>query len=205
MSLLGRTPRPLGRQNRKERDDRVFVIATDDTYAPRQYFEAFNLARMKVHVVPTEDGRCAAADVLKRIKEVIENGRARGDLRDDDQFWMVIDTDHYAHGPHARAFSTALKEAREAKIHAAVSNPCFELWLLLHVAEVTTQLADADAVADELRRVLGSYDKTAIPTEALLPHVQQAIARAQRLDQGAGGWPQTTGTQVHLLVEQLSA
>jgi hypothetical protein len=36
-----------------------------------------------------------------------------------------------------------------------------------------------------------------------MPGVDAAIARAERLNTGAAGWPQTTGTQVHLLVRLL--
>lgn len=206
MSLLGRPPRPLARQNRKQRDDRLFVIATDDTYAPKQYFEAFNLSRIKIHVVATSDGRCAAIDVLARLKEVIAGGKDRGDLRDDDQFWMIVDTDHYTQGPHVANFSKALKEAADAGIRTAVSNPCFELWLLLHVRDVKEQLASATDVAVALKNDLGSYNKTKVPADRLVPHVQVAILRAASLDVGVvGGWPQSTGTQVHLLAEALTA
>jgi hypothetical protein len=206
VSLLSRAARPLGRQNRRERDDRVFVIATDDTYAPRQYFEAFNLQRIKIHVVATHDGRCAAADVLTRMKAVIEDGMARGDLRADDQFWLVLDTDHYTQGTHVPAFKTALKEALEAGIRTAVSNPCFELWLLLHVREVMEQFANAKEVAAALQAEFGAYDKTNVPAARLLAGLELAIKRAQSLDVGVeGGWPQKTGTQVHLLAAELTA
>ncbi|MDP3234798.1 MAG: RloB family protein [Myxococcales bacterium] len=183
----------------------MFVIATDDTYAPRQYFEAFNLQRIKIHVVATDNGRCAAADVLTRMKEVIEDGRARGDLRDDDQFWLVLDTDHYTQGTHVPAFKSALKEALEAGIRTAVSKPCFELWLLLHVREVKEQFENADEVAAALQAELGAYNKTNVPGAQLVPNVRLAITRARTLDVGVeGGWPQNTGTQVHLLADQLT-
>jgi hypothetical protein len=53
MSLLNRKPLSIGRAQRSLRDDRVFVVATDDTYAPQQYFEHLALARVKVIVLPT--------------------------------------------------------------------------------------------------------------------------------------------------------
>jgi hypothetical protein len=183
----------------------MFVIATDDTYAPKQYFDALHLpARVRVHVVPTgDDGQCAASDVLNRLKRLRKEQGERGDVQEDDQFWMVVDTDHYATGRHTATFSAALKEARDADVRTAVSNPCFELWLLLHLCEVTEQFATAAEVARALAMKLGSYSKTNIPAGALIPHVRDAIERARHLDEGHGGWPQGTGTQVHLLVEQL--
>jgi hypothetical protein len=38
MSLVQRQPRPLTRDAVSLRDDRLFIVACDDTYAPKQYF-----------------------------------------------------------------------------------------------------------------------------------------------------------------------
>lgn len=204
MSLLPpRKPRPLGRQRRRQRDDRLFIIATEDTYAPKQYFAAFNLARVTIEVVETNNAQSAAAHVVARLKSVVEDSRQRGDVRDDDQFWVVLDTDHWTAPNHVAAFSKAIKEARDAGFHIAVSNPCFELWLLLHVADVSLPVGDADSVEAQLRAALGGYNKKNVPAARLVPHVDVAVARAKLLDVGAGGWPQTVGTQVHLLVAEL--
>lgn len=204
MSLLHRPHRPLARRSRGARDDRLFVIATEDTYAPRQYFHAFKLSRVKVHVVPTEDGCSSAAAVLSRLKAEHEKAKRLGDLQDEDQFWMVCDTDHYCQGAHLRSFANALKEARDAAFRVVVSNPCFELWLLLHVAEAPPVPTDAAAVEATLRATLGHYDKTNTPALRLLEGLAGAIERARRLDVGANGWPQSVGTQMHLLIEELT-
>lgn len=119
----------------------------------------------------------------------------------------VLDTDHYTQGTHVPAFKTALKEAMEAGIRTAVSNPCFELWLLLHVREVKEQFANAKEVAAALHaELVGAYDKTNVPAARLLVGLELAITRARTLDVGVeGGWPQKTGTQVHLLAAELTA
>jgi hypothetical protein len=105
----------------------LFIIACDDTYAPKQYFDFFQLPRVQVHMVPAEGGRCAAQDVLARLLAV--------DHEDDDQRWLLLDTDHYIQGPHLAAFTSAISEARRQGIHVALSRPCFDLWLLLHHVE----------------------------------------------------------------------
>lgn len=56
MSLTHRLPRPLRRDAGGFRDDRLFLVACDDTYAPHQYFKAFRIPRVQVHVIPTVDG-----------------------------------------------------------------------------------------------------------------------------------------------------
>ena len=57
---------PLSRDPHTFRDDRLFIIACDDTYAPKQYFDFFRLPRIQVHVVPTTDGTSNAQAVLDR-------------------------------------------------------------------------------------------------------------------------------------------
>ena len=39
MSLTRRKARPLKRDGTRLRDDRLFIVACDDTYAPKQYFD----------------------------------------------------------------------------------------------------------------------------------------------------------------------
>lgn len=206
MTLLNRPTRALARSIRRERrEQRLFFVATEDTYAPRQYFAGLPLGyRIKVHVLERADpSKCSAADVLEQLKELQRAKAQQGDVLDGDEFWMVIDTDHYAQGQHTKSFSNALKEAKDAGFHTAVSNPCFELWLLLHVAEPQPDLRSCADVEGQLRAALGSYNKANVEAARLVPHVHQAIERARQLTQAAGGWPQTMGTQVHLLVERL--
>ena len=54
MSLLNRRPISIGREQREFRDDRVFVVATDDTFAPEQYFKHLALRRVRVLVLPAD-------------------------------------------------------------------------------------------------------------------------------------------------------
>ena|ERR1700723_2495330 len=70
MSLLNRQPKPIPTRDRDPsslRDDRLFIIACDDTYAPQQYFGFFRLTQVQIHVVPTLDNTSSAEAVLKRL------------------------------------------------------------------------------------------------------------------------------------------
>jgi hypothetical protein len=56
MSLLNRQPRPIPSRDKDPaslRDDRLFIIACDDTYAPQQYFGFFRMTR---DTIPKPDG-----------------------------------------------------------------------------------------------------------------------------------------------------
>ena len=62
-----RKPRPLTRGLGSLRDDRLFIVACDDQYAPKQYFNFLRLPRIQVHVVETPDGKNSASHVLERL------------------------------------------------------------------------------------------------------------------------------------------
>jgi len=196
MSLLRRKPRPLIRDTDSLRDDRLFILACDDTYAPKQYFDFFRIPRVKIHVVPTADGTSAAQYVLDRILEF--------EFEADDERWMVLDTDHCATGTHLRSFLSAIAEARRQGVNIALSKPSFELWLLLHhVAEnAVISLADAKAVEQLLRSTIGQYNKAKLRKQDYpLSLVVDACERAARLDVGVGGGeiPPANTTRVYLL------
>jgi len=83
MSLTKRKKRPLTRDTSSFRDDRLFIVACDDTYAPKQYFDFFKLSREQVHIVPTQDCKSSAVHVLKRLLEF--------EHEEDDELWMLLD------------------------------------------------------------------------------------------------------------------
>jgi hypothetical protein len=203
MSLIKNLrPRPLNRDSDSLRDDRLFIVASDDSYAPKQYFDFFRLPRVQVHVVetPLDENRCHAIDVLNRL-EGLEH-------EDEDERWMLLDTDHYSNGRHVKEFRRIIKEAGEKGISVALSKPCFELWLLLHHTDkdIITELDSAKSVENALRQMLGEYNKTSLKREHFpIESVAKAYQQARDLDKAAlgGEIPQTNTSRVFRLWEAI--
>ncbi|HEX6360636.1 MAG TPA: RloB family protein [Actinophytocola sp.] len=59
-----------------------------------------------------------------------------------DECWCVFDVEWPKHHPN---LDEAVRLAQEHGIRLAISNPCFELWLILHFEEQTAFLSTADA------------------------------------------------------------
>jgi hypothetical protein len=80
-------------------------------------------------------------------KELVEYARSIAPIGADefDEVWCVVDRDEFDLEP-------AVICATELDVRLAVSNPCFELWLLLHHEDCTAELGDAKSV---LRRLAG--------------------------------------------------
>lgn len=204
MSLLVRKPRPIPSRDKdpgRLRDDRLFLIACDDTYAPKQYFGFFRLTRVKIEVVPTEDGTSVAEAVLQRLLNSFE-------YEEGDERWMLLDTDHVASGSHLPGLLRALQDAQRQGVRVALSKPCFELWLLLHHADeaIATTLRHAKDVETILRTTIGEYNKTRLKQEHYpLTLVAEAIKRAERLDNTVPGGivPEDNTTRVYQLLRAI--
>ena len=196
MSLTQRKPRPLTRDSQTLRDDRLFIIACDDTYAPKQYFGFFRLIRVQVHVIPTTMGDSSAKHVLERLLGT--------ECDIDDQLWLMLDTDHCIQEEHKPGFLQAISEARRRGVNIALSRPSFELWLLLHHVDDSdvVSLQNAEQVEKKLREVLGEYNKTQLKQEHFpLSSVIRAYKRAEKLDTQVGGGdvPEQNTSRVYLL------
>jgi hypothetical protein len=213
--LITRKPVRIGRAERDLRDQPFFLVATEDRYAPKQYFDALPFPLVKVIVLETQEAENSApAHVVARLKKAFDDATKTGDIQPNDEFWILLDTDHRTRGAHIRGTVQALDEARQRGFEIAVSNPSFELWLLLHhidlPADMEARPLTAAEIEQRLRDTLGSYNKTGLDPENFpLSAIPQAIRRARRLeaapDNPRGYWPDKTGTRVYRLLEKIRA
>jgi len=204
MSLFPLKPRPIPTRDKdpaRLRDDRLFIVACDDTFAPKQYFNFLKLNRVRIHVVPTEKCDSVAAAVLERLLQF--------EHEEYDERWLLLDTDHCIFGTHLASFLRALKDAEDQGVKVALSRPCFEVWLLLHHVEPpeVSPLNNARETENALRKAIGEYNKTNIKPEHYPPDaIAQASDRARALDQIVTGGliPDSNTTRVYKLLESIA-
>lgn len=201
------------------RDARLIVIASEGKDTEGIYFRAlakeYTNPSVHVHILKREEGEennSSPEHVCRQLEEY----KSQYDLEDDDELWLVIDKDRWK---EAMLSDVATKCAQDSYMHMALSNPCIELWLLLHLTDVTS-LSDEEQMIwmknrrksktaepflkVELRRLMGTYHESAYDTSILIPHVGKAIEQARQLDKNPNDrWPQTLGTKVYLLAESI--
>jgi len=191
------------------RDAAIFYIATEDTHAADQYFQALqrnglvDRAHVQIVVLPTHHGQSAPGWLLQRLDE---HRQKLDSLLAQDQFWLLPDIDHH----RDKELSAVAALAAQKGYLLAASNPCFEVWLLLHETDDLSEIQTyeehtkaAAACAEELRRVIGNYDKRRLdPSRYTAPSLAAAEARARLRDTGER-WPPAAGTHVHRLTESL--
>jgi len=208
MSSTRRKPRPIEREIQAYRDDRLYIVACDDTYAPDQYFDTYQRdftgarSRLQVKVIPTQDGTSAAEHVLNRLLEY--------EIGERDQRWLLLDTDHYIKGSHQKSFLQTLTRARQEGVYIAINKPCFEFWLLLHLLTRDDArlkaIHNADSAAELLKALLGVYNKRKVDMAHFpLSTLPQAVLTAREIDDGVAGGdiPDSNTARTYLLWEEV--
>lgn len=203
MKRTRRTP-PLDRTQHL-RDARFFLIATEGDGTEPAYFEALrregliDVGRVVIEVI--RPGTMSAPGhvwnaLLRRTREL--------DLRRFDQTWLVFDVDHHAHPNHVGNLHAVCREAGERGVGLAISNPCFELWLLLHHEPAGQVMTPAELVV-EVRRCVPGYSKGGHDFGWLTnAHVDDACERAAGLDVCPDDpWPAVPGTWMSKLMQAL--
>ena len=201
------------------RDARLIVIASEGKDTERIYFKAlakeYTNPRVHVHILERskdEQNNSSPEHVLKQLNDY----KGHYELESDDELWLVADRDRWTEAMLSRV---ATECAQDNFMHVALSNPCIELWLLLHLVDATLLTPEEQQLWMEnrrksknadpylkvrLRQEMGSYHESSYDAKMLIEHVDVAIARAEALDKNpADRWPQTLGTRVYLLAESV--
>lgn len=74
----------------------------------------------------------------------------------------------------------AIKIAEMNGIIVAVSNPCFELWYLLHFRDINHSVTSIE-VQKELLRYIEKFEKTSDYRDLLITKKEKAITRAEKI------------------------
>lgn len=176
---------------------RMFILATEGAETEPQYFDLFNNQNTVIHVKCLKGRTKSSPDkVLERMKKHLE----KSDLRSEDQAWLVVDKDQWTEEQLQRL----LDWSQAAQQHGlAVSNPKFELWLLLHFEEGNGIANSADC-SRRLVKCLPNFAKGDVDVRKLEENIERAIERAKRKDvPPCHDWPRHTGTTVYRLVENI--
>lgn len=114
-----------------------------------------------------------ARDPLSVVNYAISLKRANG--RDFDFYWAILDVDDFDIGP-------AVQKAAAHGINLAISNPCFELWLILHFQDQFAHLTNFRAAKKIVLRHIEHYAKSSYSFAKLEPGLDDACRRAIALD-----------------------
>jgi len=175
---------------------RRFVLFCEGTKTEPGYFQAVRTMHRDALIDLRIVGVGADPLVIAR-RAISERARQAADgnsFEENDEVWIVIDRDTH------RRFDAALAACASGNVEIARSNPCFELWLILHFEDFDQPgnsrhvQRHLESLSDDYRR---SRDKS-LDCRPLLERIEHAETRAKRQlerrerDGGAFNAPSTT-------------
>lgn len=171
-------PRPLKRPSSGRAIRRIAVFAEGEKTEPGYLTHWYRAYRDRVQV----DIKGGLRDPVTTVEEAIAQKHRearqakRGQGRASDDYWCVIDDDGRS------SVGPAVEKAEANGIRVAVSNPCVELWFILHFRDQTAELDSkrAQAISKELLGCDKILKEQAL--DELMERFPEARARALRLD-----------------------
>jgi hypothetical protein len=194
--------RPIQRRRPSRQPKVRILVVCEGKKTEPLYFRQLqhHVRNSRIHVEPVGP---AGVPVTVVQTAIALRGEAKDDARRQrdenllwDEVWAVFDMDDHPNVAEARQLAAA------HDIRLAVSNPCFELWALLHFADQQAHV-ERGRLRSMLQDHLPDYDKE-LGFARLHPGYDDAVGRARTLDDaaeraGRPGRNPTTG--VHVLTE----
>jgi hypothetical protein len=185
----------LGRPRRTRRENVTILVVSEGESREPQYFRG--LARhlkstgVKICTIKALGTGRGPEKVVERARKETNNGRLVGNRDGFDYVWCVFDVDDHAH------LEYAIREALGSGFRVAISNPCFEIWLIWHFEDLARYI-DRDKAKKKLR-VFG-FNDAGMPANFDYAKHRDAMDRARiHLDDR----PPNPGSRVWALVENM--
>ena len=182
----------LNRNTAVRNPDKI-IVAFEGEVTERKYFkilrEKYAQHPNLPQVIPLDYANSSPDAVFKSVHDYVK--KRSNNVKKADQVWIVVDVDEHS------TLEDALKQCDRHGYHYAVSNPCFEFWLLLHICSIEefdqTQLeaflinkkisTNNSPLTQELsRRRLDKSGANKRKVEVYIPFVPSAVVKAERLD-----------------------
>ena len=173
------------------------IIATEGMNTEPSYFSHLNNlpGPLRVNVIPRTT-HSSPPQVLEELIKYLE-----GNIHDNDEYWLVLDVDYWTQTQKQFIEDWCLESPDQNNL--VVSNPCFELWLILHFEE-SPDFKRSRSCKQYYKKNYGEIN-TIDDFEFIQSNdVKSAITRAEnRDDSGDSKWPGKSGvTTVYKLAKK---
>ena len=134
---------------------KAFLIVTEGEKTEPNYLKAlrdrFQLNAAEVEVLHPE-GTDPITKKAIELRKARRKSAKKGFAISYDEVWVVFDLEK-PHDERRKLAVQAMRMKEATGIRFAVSDPCFEFWLLLHGEYTTSSFPDCDAVGEALARL----------------------------------------------------
>jgi hypothetical protein len=190
---------------------KIFHIVTEGEVTEKVYFRHIGRFRKNINInVHTKKHGLNAKIIMDLLQIKVIDKKT---LNDGDEVWIVIDRDRWDMKHVEQCYKKICKlnksndegENKEVSFEMAFSNPCFEYWLLLHFEKPKN--ITAKNITNKLKKHIPNYEKLKNVNNCKYfteNCINKAIENAKKdRDIMKCKWPESTGTTVYRLVEDI--
>lgn len=220
---MPREPIPLVREGGFREAKKMFVLSYEGKVSEKKYFEDFRRSGLfndngLIEVISLKRPKNRGSDPIS-VKKLLQEAKKEYRFKDTDEFWLIIDRDDWEE-IHNHNFDKLVDDCKkENNFFLAMSNPCFEIWLILHLKDINEfdeeekvkimtnkKVSNSKNYIDKiLSEIQGrGYNKRPNP-QVFLPLTRTAIRRAKELNDENQDYPKQLGTHIYKLIEKLIA
>lgn len=156
----------------------ILIGAEGKNQTERKYFKAFNQVQSEYKIMA---GKGNNTDPVGVVEDLLKSAKQEElDLKDGDMLACFIDVD-FKKG-RDQELRAAMKLARQNNISVFLSNPCFEIWYLLHFRYSTKLYGSNEEVIKELGCYISDYSKSKDVYNLIENKIDQALLNTKRLE-----------------------
>lgn len=201
--------------------EKLFILSYEGRVSEKKYFEDFRKSASfnnsgLIEIISLKREGNVGSDPIS-VQKLLKEAKREYRFKDSDEFWLIIDRDDWE-TIHKHNFDSLAEECKsEGNFFLAMSNPCFEIWLIMHLKDIdefTSEQkekilnnAKVSKSKNYIDNVLGEiqgrgYNKRPNP-DVFLPQIKIAIARAKKMNVDSQDYPANLGSDIYKLIEKL--
>lgn len=182
--MIGKHGTHRGRRTAVRKPARIIYIYCEGKNTEPAYFKALgDTLDKRITRIQCIGGVGVPSTVVKKAIEHAKGqgrsnrrGTRKNSFEEDDEIWAVFDCDEHP------CYSAAKQRCIDNKIGCAYSDPCFELWLNLHVEEYDRP-DDRKSTQKRTKQLIPGYDPKRKKTgdfSIIIPNTPLAEERAEK-------------------------
>ena len=199
------------RFNRKSelRDSSLIILTCEGEKTEPAYFNGlkthpdYKSPKIHIEIISRNNSKSAPEYVIKELDKF----KLKYNIEYNDELWMIIDCDRWG----SKKIKEIAKLCNQKGYKLCVSNPRFEIWLLLHFIRIKS-LKQTEINAWLKNNNIEKYlkenkyynKKKEIEFSKYFNKINIAIDNAKELDVDPNHrWPKKIGTRVYLILESI--
>lgn len=167
------------RGNPSRKTKKIILMGTEGSnQTERKYFSSFNQLQNEYRILFSKGNN---TDPVGVVNDLLKGAKKEElDLKHSDALACFIDVDFKS--GREKELKEAIKLAKKKNVDLYLSNPCFEIWYLLHFRYSTKSYCSNDEVIKELSAYIQDYSKSKDVFELIIGKLETAFKNAKKLE-----------------------